>query len=151
MDIFTLSQRLHTLREQLGCAEVYGPSVELSMWTGGHSAIRLEVSYRETDDFDSKHHEFIRKLTKDEVDGLYSCGKVFGGNDWLDQAMQDAQAWISDIPSPEEREHKQFTAALGRLIDQGRDLGIEVDFLNPLTQMMEKLAFGRPIITRKNL
>jgi hypothetical protein len=74
------------------------------------------------------------------VDGLYSCGKVFGGNDWLDEAIQDAQAWISDIPSPEVREHQQFTAALGRLIDQGRDLGIEVEFLNPLTQMMEKLA-----------
>jgi len=84
-------------------------------------------------EFGSKHHEFVRKLTKDEVNGSY-------GDDWLDQAFQDARAWILDIPSPEEREHQQFTAALGRLIDQGRDLGIEVDFLNPLTQMMEKLA-----------
>jgi hypothetical protein len=134
MDIFTLSQRLHTLREQLGRAEVHGPSVELSMWTGGHSAIRLEVGYRETEEYGSKYHDFVRKLTKDEVESLYS------GDDWLDQAIQDAQAWISDIPSPEEREHQQFTAALGRLIDQGRDLGIEVDFLNPLTQMMERLA-----------
>jgi hypothetical protein len=134
MDIFTLSQRLHTLRDQLGRAEVHAPRVDLSLWTGGHSAIRLEVEYRETADFDSKHHEFVRRLTKDEVDGLYS------GDDWLELAIQDAQAWISDIPSPEEREHLQFTAALGRLIDQGRDLGIEVDFLNPLTQMMERLA-----------
>ena len=30
--------------------------------------------------------------------------------------------------------------SLGRLIDQGRDIGIEVDFLNPLTAMMKKLA-----------
>ena len=134
MDIFTLSQRLHTLREQLERAEVYGPSVELSMWTGGHTAVRFEVSYRETEEFGSKRHEFVRKLTKDEMDELYS------GDHWLDRATQDAHAWISDIPSLEEREHQQFTAALGRLIDQGRDLGIGVDFLNPLTQMMEKLA-----------
>jgi len=134
MDIFTLSQRLHTLRERLERADVHGPSVELSMWTGGHSAIRLEVSYREAVEFGSKHHEFVRKLTKDEMESLFS------ENDWLDQATQDAQAWISDIPSSEERQHLQFTAALGQLIDQGRDLGIEVEFLNPLTQMMEKLA-----------
>lgn len=134
MNIFIVSQRLHTLRERLERADVHGPNVELSMWTGGHSAIRLELSYREAVEFGSKHHEFVRKLTKDEMDVLCL------GDDWLDQATQDAQAWISDIPSPEEREHQQFTAALGRLIDQGRDLGIEVEFLNPLTQMMEKLA-----------
>jgi hypothetical protein len=133
MDIIAVSQHLHELREQLERAEVHGPNVELNMWTGGHSAIRLEVNYREAVEFGSKHHEFVRKLTKDEVNGSY-------GDDWLDQAFQDARAWILDIPSPEEREHQQFTAALGRLIDQGRNLGIEVDFLNPLTEMMEKLA-----------
>lgn len=135
MDIFTLSRRLHALRDTLASAEVFGASVDLNLWTGGHSAVRLEVSYRETEDFGSKRYEFVRTLTKDDVDEMFSSE-----DDWMVQALQDAQAWICDIPSPEEREHQQFTAALGRLIDRGRDLGIEVDFLNPLTQMMERLA-----------
>ena len=54
--------------------------------------------------------------------------------------LQEAHAWIDAIPTAEQRAHDAFTKSLGRLIDQGRDIGIEVDFLNPLTAMMTKLA-----------
>jgi hypothetical protein len=36
---------------------------------------------------------------------------------------------------------------MGRLIDQGRDIGMEVEFMNPLTEMMGKLSTN--IITKE--
>ena len=42
---------------------------------------------------------------------------------------------------------KDFITAMGRLIDQGRDIGMEVEFMNPLTEMMGKLSTN--IITKE--
>jgi len=137
MDIMTLTQRIGALRTKLDAVDVYGQSVDVAMWTGGYTVFRLEVSYRVSESYSSDRKEFVRTLSEDEVSELVHTDE---GADWIEQALIDAEAWIDAIPSREERDHEQFTAALGRLIDQGRDLGIEVDFLNPLTQMMERLA-----------
>ena len=154
MDIMTLTQRIGALRTKLDAVDVYGQSVEINMWTGGYTVFRLEVSYRVSESYGSDRKDFVRTLSEDEVSELVHTDE---GADWIEQALIDAEAWIDAIaledkrltqmmerlatnPSQEERDHEQFTAALGRLIDQGRDLGIEVDFLNPLTQMMERLA-----------
>lgn len=48
--------------------------------------------------------------------------------------------YISEMPSIEDAKRDAFIAAVGRLIEQGRDIGMEVEFLNPLTAMMEKLS-----------
>ena len=40
-----------------------------------------------------------------------------------------------------------FIAAVGRLIDQGRDIGIDIEYMNPLTEMMGKLSTN--IITKE--
>lgn len=47
---------------------------------------------------------------------------------------------IAEIPPIVETKRKEFLNAVGKLIDQGRDIGIEVDFLNPLTEMMKALS-----------
>ena len=137
MDIMTLTQRISALRTKFDAVDVYGQSLDVSMWTGGHTVFRLEVSYRVSESYGSDRKDFVRTLSKDEVSELVHTDE---GADWIEEALVDAEAWIDAIPSRDERDHEQFTAALGRLIDQGRDLGIEVDFLNPLTQMMERLA-----------
>lgn len=56
------------------------------------------------------------------------------------QAIEDAFTLIANLPSPEEAKRQQFMSALGRVIDLGRENGIEVDFVNPLVETMKRLS-----------
>jgi len=56
------------------------------------------------------------------------------------EAIQAAFNLIADLPSPEDRKRDEFLTALGRVIDLGRENGIEVDFINPLTATMKRLS-----------
>lgn len=58
----------------------------------------------------------------------------------LPDQITAARAWVADLPTPEERATREFQAALGKLIDLGRENGIAVDFLNPLTEMAKRLS-----------
>lgn len=58
----------------------------------------------------------------------------------IGQAITDAFALIEGLPSPEETKRQQFMASLAKVIDLGRENGIEVDFLNPLTETMKRLS-----------
>ena len=54
---------------------------------------------------------------------------------------------IDALISVSEAKKNDFIAAMGRLIDQGRDIGMEVEYMNPLTEMMGKLSTN--IITKE--
>jgi len=58
-----------------------------------------------------------------------------------------AHEFVDGLASVEETKKNDFIAAVGRLIEQGRDVGIDVDFLNPLTDMMKTLSTN--IITKQ--
>lgn len=58
-----------------------------------------------------------------------------------------AHDFVDGLASVEETKKNDFIAAVGRLIGQGRDVGIDVDFLNPLTDMMKTLSTN--IITKQ--
>jgi hypothetical protein len=60
--------------------------------------------------------------------------------DGFDALIQDAEDYINALKSVAEIRKDAFIASVDRLIDQGRDIGIEVDFLNPLVKMMGKLS-----------
>lgn len=55
-------------------------------------------------------------------------------------AIDEAFELIASLPSLEDRKREQFLTALGRVIDLGRENGIEVDFINPLTATMKRLS-----------
>jgi hypothetical protein len=57
-----------------------------------------------------------------------------------DAALDDLMAKIARLPSAEERGMHEFQDMLGKLIDKGRDVGVAVDFINPLTALAEDLA-----------
>jgi len=57
-----------------------------------------------------------------------------------EDAFQKAYLYILDLPDPAEEARKSFIARLGRLIDEGRDLGFEPGFLNPLAETMKRLS-----------
>lgn len=134
MDITTINTALVDLQAKLDATEVFRQQTSFYMWGDGITAIRFEMEYSNVPEYGSGYETFKRSLTHDEIkDGV-------NVNEWLINMLQDAHDWVDAIPTAEERAHQAFTASLGRLIDQGREIGIEVDFLNPLTAMMEKLA-----------
>ena len=62
--------------------------------------------------------------------------KYFRGDDALDQA----DAFLAELPSPEQAKFNEFMTALGGVIDLGRENGIETEFLNPLSATMKRLS-----------
>jgi hypothetical protein len=134
MDITTIHTAIVDLQAKLDNADVFRQQTSLYMWGDGITAIRLEMEYSNVPEYGNGYETFKRSLTHDEIkDGV-------DVNMWLVNLLKDAHDWVDAIPSAEQRAHDAFTKSLGRLIDQGRDIGIEVDFLNPLTAMMQKLA-----------
>ena len=67
--------------------------------------------------------------------------------DGIEGIIAKAVKHVSDIVSIDDMKKKDFITAMGRLIDQGRDIGMEVEFMNPLTEMMGKLSTN--IITKE--
>lgn len=58
----------------------------------------------------------------------------------LNQAITDAFAFVANLPTAEEAKRQQFMTSLAKVIDLGRENGIEVDFLNPLAETMKRLS-----------
>jgi len=55
-------------------------------------------------------------------------------------ALTKAAAFIAEQPDAEQAKLKDFMAALGSVIDIGRQHNIEVEFLNPLVATMKTLS-----------
>jgi len=134
MDITTFHTAIVDLQAKLDNADVFRQQTSFYMWGDGISAIRFEMEYSNVPEYGEGYETFKRSLTHDEIKEGVDV------NEWLVNLLKDVHDWIDAIPTAEQRAHDAFTKSLGRLIDQGRDIGIEVDFLNPLTAMMEKLA-----------
>lgn len=75
----------------------------------------------------------------DDEASTYGKSEIIRDPD-IGQAITDAFALIEGLPSPEEAKRQQFMASLAKVIDLGRENGIEVDFLNPLTETMKRLS-----------
>lgn len=61
-------------------------------------------------------------------------------DDGFEGLIADTEDYINGLKSVAEIKRDAFVASVGRLIDQGREIGVEVEFLNPLTAMMDKLS-----------
>jgi hypothetical protein len=62
--------------------------------------------------------------------------------DGFDGLISDVEEYIEKQKSVLEIQQDAFVAAVGRLIDQGKEIGVDVKFLNPLTEMMDQLSFN---------
>jgi hypothetical protein len=60
--------------------------------------------------------------------------------DSVSGAIQGARDFIAKIPDAEQRKLEEFMGALGKVIDLGKQNGIEADYLNPLAASMKKLS-----------
>jgi hypothetical protein len=60
--------------------------------------------------------------------------------DGFEGVIADTENYINGLKSVAEVQRDAFVASVGSLIDQGREIGVEVEFLNPLVDMMGKLS-----------
>lgn len=60
--------------------------------------------------------------------------------DTFDDVVAKATAFINAMPDAKTARLHDFMGQLGKVIDSGRDLGIDVDYLNPLTDTMKRLS-----------
>jgi len=60
--------------------------------------------------------------------------------DTADEAIAAATVFINALPDAKTAKLHDFMGQLGKVIDSGRDLGIDVDYLNPLTDTMKRLS-----------
>lgn len=58
----------------------------------------------------------------------------------FEELFAQLDAFVSDMPSIHDTKRNEFIAAVGHLIEQGRQIDIDVEFLNPLTDMMKKMS-----------
>lgn len=60
--------------------------------------------------------------------------------DNVSKLIAKARKFIAELPTAEETKFREFMGALGNVIELGRKNGIEVDFINPLTETMKRLS-----------
>lgn len=75
--------------------------------------------------------------------------KFFHGSceEGIEALFAKAEQHVANLKSIDDAKRDAFIAAVGKLIYHGKDIGIEVAFLNPLTAMMETLSSN--IITKQ--
>lgn len=84
----------------------------------------LKVEMRTTEDYSSALSFYPDVQSEDEIFSLF----------------EQARVWVAAQKSPETIRKEQFIAALGRVIDEGNALGLDIDFMNPLVESMKALS-----------
>lgn len=69
-----------------------------------------------------------------------SDNHIKGHGDTPECALANLMDEIAAIPNLEEQRLREFQHDLGKLIDKGREYGIDVDFVNPLIATAKRLA-----------
>lgn len=66
-------------------------------------------------------------------------------NDWdrhykIFDTLDEADAFVEEMPDRKQRETADFMAKLGDVIDLGRKIDIDVSYVNPLIETMKRLS-----------
>jgi hypothetical protein len=81
----------------------------------------------------------LRRKSKSEATYGDTASEYFT-TETIEEGFTKAEAWIEARPSPEQAKLNEFMAAVAAAADMGRELGIDAEFVNPLTVMMKKLS-----------
>lgn len=97
---------------------------------------------------------FEVKSNSEPVFYMSSQDKVFEGSsskfirgETPQEIIEKTKAFVMALPNKEDRNKQAFMAELASVIDKGKDLGIDVEYLNPLVEQMRSLSEN--IITDK--
>jgi len=118
-----LSTVMLELQQELTNREMLDPEVTWTISTKDWTPVRLELQYKVRPDSTTTYKYF----TGDDVASL-------------DNMVIEARQYMKALKSREELDHDEFMLMLGRVMDRAKELGMDEDFVNPLTAMMKKLA-----------
>lgn len=79
-------------------------------------------------------------LTWKDKAALYDKAYEWFREGTAEKILAAMDAHIAAMPTANETKFREFMAALGGVIDLGKDNGIEVEFLNPLVATMKRLS-----------
>jgi hypothetical protein len=114
---------IKALQARLKARDFIDPEVSLAVSTKDWRTTCLEVSFKVRDDSQYTY-------------------KSFYGDDasLISDSLVEAHVYVEGLKSKAELEHEEFMAMLGRVMDRAKDLGMDEHFINPLTDMMKRLA-----------
>jgi hypothetical protein len=104
------------------------------------------------------HHACSIDIKANESPCFYiGChDKIFGGlnskfiiGESPQDVFEETKAFVMALPNKEDGNKQAFMADLASVIDKGKDLGIDVEFLNPLVEQVR--ALSENIITDKRV
>jgi hypothetical protein len=111
------------IKQELKDRDLLDPEVSWRISTNDWNPVSLDIQYKVRED--SLHtYKYFRGQTVGDLDNM----------------VIEARAYIKGLKSRAELDHDEFMLMLGRVMDRAKDLGMDEDFINPLTAMMKKLA-----------
>lgn len=122
MNVTEIQKRLDKLVSAMGAKGMSQPSANVIIKSHQQPALSLDWK--------------SQSEAKLGSDGAYEYFRGDSLRDLFDRADQ----WVAERPSPEEAKLREFMSAVGKAADMGRELGIEADFVNPLTVLMKTLS-----------
>lgn len=122
MDIWEINNELEALEAAMVEKDVVRPSAQAGhRWLGEEFVVWVEAPA------EGPQASIWESFGLLEFDSLENC-------------FAAAFDFVENLKDKATRERESFMASMGALIDQGRAAGIEVEFMNPLTEMMKQLS-----------
>ena len=116
-------EAIDSMRAVMAGREFIDPEVMIQIGTQDWRPCRLELNYKVRADSTTVYKSFYGEASHN-----------------LEEVVAEASAYIAALKSRTELEHEEFMTMLGRVMDRAKDMGMDEDFVNPLTSMMKKLA-----------
>ena len=114
---------IKALQARLKSRDFIDPEVTLSVSTKDWRTTCIDISFKVRDDSQYTYKSFYSDQPELIADSL-----------------TEAHVYVEGLKSKAELEHEEFMAMLGRVMDRAKDLGMDEHFINPLTDMMKRLA-----------
>lgn len=118
-----LSIAVKAIQARLKSREFIDPEITLSISTKDWRTVCIDTSFKVRDD------------------STYTYRSFYGDDPaQIDKVLEEVHIYVEGLKSKTELEHEEFMAMLGRVMDRAKDLGMDEHFINPLTDMMKRLA-----------
>jgi hypothetical protein len=122
MTPFDIKNRCAIIERNIISKGYYNPKVDVTIAWIGYD-MTCHIVYR-ADSYSPSMDKFIHTSCDAGFDGLF----------------EKVDTFVAGLKPVADAKRDAFIKAVAGLIEQGRDIGMEVDFLNPLTAMMDKLS-----------
>lgn len=89
-------------------------------------------------EFSVRSHQEPQLMLRWKTDDTWSGYHFLSGA--IETILDEADAYVAALPSPEEAKMTAFLSALGKAVELGKTNDIDVAFVNPLVALMKRLS-----------